>query len=80
MLVVYGILEDSDVFVHGDEVRCATPFSSMTQAADPELDSDRMAWTPIYPYWVGRTFGEYKNGAPGLIEGRRRLPNKKGKP
>lgn len=70
-LYPYGILEDDDVFMAGDEVRCLTPYSAMTQNADVELDIERMRWMKVYPVWYGKTFYQYRSRARGNVQGRR---------
>ena len=78
----YGRLEDSDVMQEGDEIRYDSPYSNFDAYADESLDESRRQWQRIYPYWVGKTFGEFRNGPSqrgrGKIDCRRRLPNKEG--
>jgi len=71
----YGILEDDDIFQEGDETRCATPYSQLTQLADVELDVERMRWRKVYPYWIGKKFGTLRKAMRGSFEGRRLLSN-----
>jgi len=77
----YGRLDDEDIMQQGDEIRFSTRRSTLQQYCDESLDDERVRWTPITAYWIGRKFGEFRKGLTkpksfhnhGLIECRRRI-------
>jgi hypothetical protein len=56
----YSRLDDYDIMIVGDEIRCSTNRSSLTQYCDSSLDEERKQWTPVTKYWIGKKFGEFR--------------------
>ena len=71
----YERLEPEDVIQEGDELRFATPLSSLTQHVDESLDRSRSRWQQVSPCWVGRRASEFFAGCKrfGRVDIRRKL-------